>query len=258
MRPDVWPRQPTDPSRWTWKLLHSWKWKHSGHITELEILSALTAIRWRARSSSLLRTRFALFIDNQSSLAVLVKSLSTSRKLTAVARKTAAILLCTLSRNLYACTGKDRNSADAGSRRQHACTVEELQLHRVHHATVSVVFNTLSQHRLQSRRQKGSVTAVACTVAYTLLLQRCSFRVSTWLHDEGQSPSHDKGGLDAQLCEYLECLWQEGAHGRLQLPSTCLCVGYQPTERTCRVTAACEARLGPREVQALHTKQSIL
>ena len=29
MRPDVWPRQPTDPSRWTWKQLHSLKWKHS-------------------------------------------------------------------------------------------------------------------------------------------------------------------------------------------------------------------------------------
>ena len=26
MRTDVWSRQSTDPSRWTWKLLHSWKW----------------------------------------------------------------------------------------------------------------------------------------------------------------------------------------------------------------------------------------
>ena len=39
--------EPTDPSRWTWQLLHSWKREHAGHITELEMRSALTAIRWR-------------------------------------------------------------------------------------------------------------------------------------------------------------------------------------------------------------------
>ena len=113
MRPDVWPTQPTDPSRWTWKLLHSW---------ELEMRSALTASRWRARSSSRLRTRFVLFIDNQSSLAVLVKSRSSSRKPNAVARETAAILLCTLSGPLYAYTDTDCNHADAGSRKRHATT----------------------------------------------------------------------------------------------------------------------------------------
>ena len=93
MKPDVWPRQPADPSRWTWKLQHSATWKHSSHITELEMRSALTAVRWRARSSSLLRTRFVLFIDNQSSHAALAKSRSSSRNLNAVARKTAAFLL---------------------------------------------------------------------------------------------------------------------------------------------------------------------
>ena len=99
MRPDVWLRAPTDPSRWTWKTLHSWKWKHHGHITELEMLSALTAVGWRAPSSSLLRTRFVLFFDKQSSLAELIKSRSSSRNLNVVARKIGAILLCTLSRS---------------------------------------------------------------------------------------------------------------------------------------------------------------
>ena len=122
IRPDVWPRQPTDPSRWTWKLLHSWKWEHSGPITELEMRSALTAIHLRARSSSLLRTRFLLFIDNQSSLAVLVKSRSSSRKLNAVALKTTAILFCSLSRPLYAFSDTDHNPADAGSRKRHVTT----------------------------------------------------------------------------------------------------------------------------------------
>ena len=89
------------------------------HITELEMRSGLTGYCCRARSSSLLRTRFVLFIDNQSCLAVLVKSPS-SRKLNGVARKTAAILLCTLSRPLYAYTDTDGNPADAVSRRRHA------------------------------------------------------------------------------------------------------------------------------------------
>ena len=122
MKLDVWPGAPTDPSRWTWKMLQSWKWKRSGHITDLGVPSALTAIRWRARSSSLLRTRFVLFIDNQSSLALLVKSRSSSRRLNGVARKTAAILLGTLSKPLYADTETDRNPSDAGSRGRHATT----------------------------------------------------------------------------------------------------------------------------------------
>ena len=80
---------------------------------------------------------------------------------------------------------------------------------RVHHATVSVVLNTLSQHRLQSRRQKGSLQQLRVQ-----LRTRCRYNDavagSIWLHDESQSP--DKDGLDAQLCEYLEWLWHEGAH----------------------------------------------
>ena len=122
MKPDVWTRAPTDPSRWAWKMRHSLRWKHNGHTTELEMLSALTAIRWLARSSSLLRTCFVLFIDNQSSLALLVKSPSSSRSLNGVARKAAAILLGTLSKPLYAYTDTDRNPPDAGSRSLNATT----------------------------------------------------------------------------------------------------------------------------------------
>ena len=120
MRPDAWPRQPTDPSRWTWRPTRKWKWKQSSHITELEVRSAIAAIRWRARSSSLLRELVVLFIDNQSFLAVLVKSRSSSRALNAVGRQVAAILLCSLNRPLYVYTDTDRNPADAGSRKRYA------------------------------------------------------------------------------------------------------------------------------------------
>ena len=108
MRPDVWQRAPTDPSRWTWKTLHSWKWKHNGHITELETLSPVTAVRWRARSSSLLH--------NHSTFAVLIKCvpvlagsmLSRGRQLQPCSARWAG--LCT----------RTRNPTDAGSRNQHA------------------------------------------------------------------------------------------------------------------------------------------
>ena len=124
--------------------------------------SALTAIRWRARSASLLRTRFVLIIDNQSSFAVLVKSRSSSRKLNAVARKTAAFLLCILSRPLYAYTDTDRNHADAAG---------------------GVVLNTLTQYRLQSPRQNGSPQQLRVQ-----LRTRCRYKdavtaFSTWLRD---------------------------------------------------------------------------
>ena len=138
--------------------------------------SALTAIRWRARSSSLLRTRFVLFIDNQSSHAVLVKSRSSSRKLNAVVRKTATILLCTLSKPLYAYTDTDRNPADAGSRRRHAsskssnCTKGSSRhcQYRVQHAPAT---------SLAVSSPKRFLTTVAFAVAYALPLQRCSGRV---------------------------------------------------------------------------------
>ena len=202
MRPDVWPRQLTDPSRWTWKLLHSWKWEHGGHITELEMRSAPTASRWRARSASLLRTRFVQFIDNQSSLAVLVKFRSSSRKLNAVARKTAAILLCTLSKPLYAYTDTNRNPADAGSRRRHATTKSSDCTKSSSRRWWCRAQHTHATSPAVSSPKRISTT-IACTVADALSSQGCT-ALSTWLRDKGQYPSPDKDGLDAQLCEDLE------------------------------------------------------
>ena len=94
-----------------------------------------------------------------------------------------------------------------------ACHVEELQLaQRGHRATGNVVLNTLSQHRLQSRRQKGSQQQLRVQPR-----TRCKYRdaviaFSAWLRDEGQSPSSCKDHLDARVCEYLEWLFREGAH----------------------------------------------
>ena len=79
---------------------------------------------------------------------------------------------------------------------------------RFHHTTVSVVLTTLSQHRLQSRRQKGSLQQLRVQLRTRCRCNDAVAAFSTWLHDEGQSPSPDKDGLDAQW------LWHEGAHVR--------------------------------------------
>ena len=62
------------------------------------------------------------------------------------------------------------------------------------------MLNTLAQHRLQSRRHKGSLQHLRVQ-----LRTRCRYKdaFSTWLR---------KDGLDAQSCEYLDWLWHEGAH----------------------------------------------
>ena len=146
MMPDVSPTQPTDP----WKLFHSWKWKHSGHITELEMRSASTTIRWRARSSSPPRTRFVLFIDNESSIAG-------GRQLQPCSARRAG--LWTRKRT--------RNPADAGSRKQHATSKSSTCAKR-------------SSRHCQCRAQlalapslavsspEGILTTIACAVACAL------------------------------------------------------------------------------------------
>ena len=98
MRPDAWPRHPADSLRWYWRHIRFWNWKQCGHITELEMRSALAAVRWRARSSSCLRARFVLFIDSHSSKLCLSKTRSSSRPLNAVPRQVSAIFLCSLRR----------------------------------------------------------------------------------------------------------------------------------------------------------------
>ena len=78
-------------------------------FTELEMRSARAAVRWRARSSSCLRTRFVLCIDNQASITVRVKDRSSSCALNTVARQVSVMLLCFLNRPLHAYTNTDGN-----------------------------------------------------------------------------------------------------------------------------------------------------
>ena len=83
---------------------------------------------------------------------------------------------------------------------------------RGHHATGNVVLSTLSQHRLQSRRQKGSRQQLRVQPRTRCKYIDAVIAFSAWLRGEGQSTSSYTDHLDAQLCEYLEWLWREGTH----------------------------------------------
>ena len=68
---------------------------------------------------------------------------------------------------------------------------------RGHHATGNVVLNTLSQHRLQSRRQKGSLQQLRVQPRTRCKCRDAVIAFSAWLRDEGQSSSSCKDHLDA-------------------------------------------------------------
>ena len=129
-----------------------------------------------------------LFIDKPSSFEVLVKSRSSSRKLNAVARKAAAILLCSLSRHLHAYMDTDRNPADS----QAACPV-----------TAPLV-------SCSTRSRDIACSHIARKLLYSNCVYSCARSAVTTMQLPRSPP--DKDGLDAHLCEYLEWLRHEGAH----------------------------------------------
>ena len=110
MRPHVWPRQPTDPSRWTWKQLHSWKWQHIGHITGLDMRPALTAIRWRPRGHHFYA--HGLFCSLTTIPCGACQSRSSSRKLSVCRAEDSCNPALQVEQALDVYADTDRNLAD--------------------------------------------------------------------------------------------------------------------------------------------------
>ena len=111
-----WPRRPIDVDRWAWRPVLQTRWKHPHNIMLLEALAAHLALLWRSRFRDRLRFRFLHLIDNQATIAVLVRHRSRSQRLNHVVRKSAAILLAAGVRRALGYTETDRNPAVAGSR----------------------------------------------------------------------------------------------------------------------------------------------
>ena len=96
---------------------------------------------------------------------------------------------------------------------QTPCHDEELRLHEKFITPLVVSCSTHSRNITCSLVAKKDLY----NNLRVQLRTRCRYKdavtaFSTWLRDKGQYPSPDKDGLDAQLCEYLELLWHEGAH----------------------------------------------
>ena len=93
-----------------------WAWRRPGHITELEARSIRATIRARTRTPRGLGVGFVHLADNQSALAVMAKSRSSSHTMNVIVERSGALLLAADSSPLYLYTDTDRNPADEGSR----------------------------------------------------------------------------------------------------------------------------------------------
>ena len=117
MRPEIWPRMGVRANLWSWKIVLSYLWKDSSHITELELRAVLSALRWRLRSSKYLKCRFLHLSDSQAGLGVLTKCRSSSYKLQRVMYPICALLLFSHCLPAWAYVDTHTNPADLPSRR---------------------------------------------------------------------------------------------------------------------------------------------
>ena len=143
----------------------------------------------RARSSSCLRTRFVLFIDNQASSAVLVKARSISCSLNAVLRQVSAILLCPSNRPLHAYTDTNRNPTNAEKlRKSNRVKYQPLDDPSLHTSS----YTSCARH--------PPTTPSADANSSTLFPSGDS---STWLRDMGPSPTTVKDVLISRFVSTL-------------------------------------------------------
>ena len=116
LRPGIWPRQPVNTGQWTWRTVAACDWKSESHALELETRAALVSARWRFRSTFNLRRRLAHLMDNQSSLGIVTKCRSSSRKLNILCKRLAALVLAACIRIYHGYCETDRNPADKPTR----------------------------------------------------------------------------------------------------------------------------------------------
>ena len=114
MAPKVWPRKALQSNLWKWVPVFSNLWNFADHINVLEAIVVLQALKWRARASFRLGTRFLHLSDSFVAIAVLSKFRSSSSKLARVCKPAAAIVLAAF---LLGFTRSDDNPADYGSRK---------------------------------------------------------------------------------------------------------------------------------------------
>jgi len=116
MAPKIYPRKAIAAALWKWQPVFKNLWKFADHINVLEAIVILQALKWRARASFRLGSRFLHLSDSFVAIAVLSKYRSSSSKLNRVCQPAAALVLAASFYPMYGFTRSDDNPADYGSR----------------------------------------------------------------------------------------------------------------------------------------------
>jgi len=101
---------------WVWRILFTTRWKYPNHINYLEMKMILQSIRWRARSTSNLSSRWLRLSDSMVCNYVLSKGRTSSKLLQPITREIAAYLLALNSHQLQGHVDSAENPTDAASR----------------------------------------------------------------------------------------------------------------------------------------------
>ena len=110
--------QSTDVSLWRWRTCISARWARPGSsITEMEIRAWLLAFRRRTRQRNGIATKFIHLLDSMAALGALTRRRTSSRQLSFLVRRSAALELASSSMPLLCYVRSARNPADKPSRR---------------------------------------------------------------------------------------------------------------------------------------------
>ena len=117
-----------DPRVWPRKQVESWLWKcqvvlscplEGSHTNALEMQAILTALKWRLRKCSAIKTRFVHLTDGLVCMAILAKGRTRSRVIQRIVRRVNALILSGSLVAAYGHTRSRHNPADRPSRWRH-------------------------------------------------------------------------------------------------------------------------------------------
>lgn len=114
--PAKWLVSETPPQLWSWKTVLSFA-QRGAHINELELRSALAAIKWACRRVNFSRKINILLLDSQVSITALSKGRSSSRFLNSLVRRINSLRMFSSRHFVFAVVRSASNPADAPSRR---------------------------------------------------------------------------------------------------------------------------------------------
>lgn len=103
--------------RWLWRDVLSFKWKHTGHINELEAQAFVAHVKRILRNASNFHTRHMIVVDSQVLYFALGKGRSPSRRLNRILKRVTALALMTDTYLFPIWTLSAWNHADNPSRR---------------------------------------------------------------------------------------------------------------------------------------------